>query len=390
VVPAAASPVFAASAIDQSYTADFSFDFVSQDLIAAQTYTAGETGIITAVDLGLQRVDSAGTLAVSIQTTSGGVPTGTVLASATVAQSAVADDGETHVVDVPLTPVLQTLGTTYAIVLAAPAAANDTDWLWTFDSTNGYAGGTALVGNSGTNVWTIKPTDDRTFATWVDTTPCAPGFFSATGFGTCTPADAGHFAAGPGATAQLPCDLGTYQPDPGQPACLPAPVGSYVDVAGATSATPCPDGTTTDAPGATSAAACLVNAPPPTIACSATPKVLWPPNNKLVSVAITVTASTPTFRLVSVTANEGTAADMTGWSIGTADVAGQLRASRSGGGSGRTYSLTYEAASASGQTAQCTATVLVPHDQGARYGLRVPGRAREAPLPGTRGHLGGA
>ena len=114
---------------------------------------------------------------------------------------------------------------------------------------------------------------------------------------------------------------------------------------------------------------------PPTVTCSATPSSLWPPNHKLRDVTTTVTVqdadSGPAgFTLVSVTANEpdnglgdgDTAMDIQGWAIGTNDTAGRLRAERSGLGTGRVYTLTYEGADAARNTAQCTATVTVPHD----------------------------
>lgn len=109
---------------------------------------------------------------------------------------------------------------------------------------------------------------------------------------------------------------------------------------------------------------------PPTVACSASPNVLWPPNNKLVAistkVAVTDTGSGAAgFSLVSVASNEGNvAAEGSGWAIGTADTSGFLQASRLGSGSGRTYTLTYEGRDNAGNKATCSATVAVPHDQG--------------------------
>jgi hypothetical protein len=43
---------------------------------------------------------------------------------------------------------------------------------------------------------------------------------------------------------------------------------------------------------------------------------------------------------------------------------GTLKAWRSGGGTGRTYSMTYTALDLAGNPAACTAIVVVPHDQG--------------------------
>lgn len=109
---------------------------------------------------------------------------------------------------------------------------------------------------------------------------------------------------------------------------------------------------------------------PPTVACSATPNVLWPPNNKLVPVSTQVTVaddgSGPAgFTLVSVASNEGDiASESKGWAPGTPDTSGYLQASRSGSGNGRIYTLTYQGTDNAGNAANCQTTVTVAHDQG--------------------------
>jgi hypothetical protein len=116
---------------------------------------------------------------------------------------------------------------------------------------------------------------------------------------------------------------------------------------------------------------------PPVVTCSASPPSLWPPNHKLVNVTATVhvadAGSGPAgLTLVGATSSEpdngtgdgDTTGDIAGWTIGTADTAGQLRAERSGNGPGRVYTLTYRGRDAAGNTATCAAKVTVPHDQG--------------------------
>jgi hypothetical protein len=115
---------------------------------------------------------------------------------------------------------------------------------------------------------------------------------------------------------------------------------------------------------------------PPAVTCHATPSLLWPPNHKLVEVRISVAVSDALsgpngFRLDSAHSSEPDAGsgdtpdDIQGFSVGTPDVQGLLRAERSGTGNGRLYSLTYSGRDAAGNTALCApAQVAVPHDRG--------------------------
>jgi hypothetical protein len=114
-----------------------------------------------------------------------------------------------------------------------------------------------------------------------------------------------------------------------------------------------------------------VDKTPPTVACSASPNVLWPPNNKLVPVNASVTVSDALsgpagFTLVSVASNEPDSGqgDIQGFAAGTASTNGQLRAQRLGSGNGRVYIFTYSGSDRAGNTTSCTTTVSVPHDQG--------------------------
>jgi hypothetical protein len=115
----------------------------------------------------------------------------------------------------------------------------------------------------------------------------------------------------------------------------------------------------------------------PVVACSNSAPVLSPPNHKLVAIqtAIKLTDNLSGglgFTLLQATSNEpdnglgdgDTANDIQGFTIGTPDASGQLRAERSGGGVGRIYSLLYEGTDRAGNTAACTTLVTVPHNQG--------------------------
>ena len=105
----------------------------------------------------------------------------------------------------------------------------------------------------------------------------------------------------------------------------------------------------------------------------ASPAVLWPPNHKMRSVTVEavlddICDAAPTYRIVGVTSNEpidgkGDGHTEPDWET-TGDYTLNLRAERSGGGTGRIYTITIEAADASGNTSTRTVEVLVPHDQG--------------------------
>jgi hypothetical protein len=115
----------------------------------------------------------------------------------------------------------------------------------------------------------------------------------------------------------------------------------------------------------------LKDTTPPIISGLPAPNsILWPPNNKLVRVAI-VTATDALSGLASfnVTGTSSEPSDpnnpdivITGSGLGPRTV--QLRAQRLGTGKGRTYTLTATASDLAGNTTTVKTTVIVPHDQG--------------------------
>jgi hypothetical protein len=123
-------------------------------------------------------------------------------------------------------------------------------------------------------------------------------------------------------------------------------------------------------PSVTSNTVLVTVEPPPTISLTLSPNELWPPNNKLNTITATVTTTgdcTPlSVQLVSITANESLQpGDVQNASLGTDDPSFDLRATRDGSGTGRMYTATYSVTDAAGNTATASATVTVPHDQGA-------------------------
>ena len=112
------------------------------------------------------------------------------------------------------------------------------------------------------------------------------------------------------------------------------------------------------------------DATPPTITgVTASPTVLWPPNHKMVPVTITVAATddsgpVPTCRIISVTSSEPSDGSGDGhaapdWEI-TGPLTANLRAERSGSGSGRRYTITVECTDSAGNSATASVIVTVP------------------------------
>ena len=119
-----------------------------------------------------------------------------------------------------------------------------------------------------------------------------------------------------------------------------------------------------------------VNAPPDCTEAYADPAVLWPPNHKMVEVHITGVTDPDgdpvTITVTGVAQDEptnglgdgDTSNDISGASLGTDDRSVQVRAERSGTGTGRVYTFVYRVTDSSGNFTDATATVAVPHDMG--------------------------
>jgi predicted outer membrane repeat protein len=115
----------------------------------------------------------------------------------------------------------------------------------------------------------------------------------------------------------------------------------------------------------------VVDTTPPEFEFSVTPTMLWPPDHKMVEITPSWMVSdecdsTPQVSLVNIMANEGddtigdghTSNDI---QIG-ADGSIYLRSERSGTGTDRLYTITYQAVDVCGNTTVRSATVSIPHD----------------------------
>ena len=101
----------------------------------------------------------------------------------------------------------------------------------------------------------------------------------------------------------------------------------------------------------------------PSLTCLPRPSELWPPNGKLTPVSITVELTDSMSGASGFLLTDAPTSDAVDFNVGKPDVAGLLRAERAGNGSDRIYRLTYTGRDVAGNTADCTAVIVVPHDQ---------------------------
>jgi uncharacterized repeat protein (TIGR03803 family) len=175
-------------------------------------------------------------------------------------------------------------------------------------------------------------------------------------------------SSGPTCTADASVDNGSFDPDAGDAITLnQQPPGPYP--LGSTPVTL----TVTDNHGASAsctATVTVMDTTPPTISnTAATPNVLWPANHKMVGVTVSYDATDDCGAVTNalfVTSNElpngsgnGTAPD---WVIEDAHRV-QLRAERSGTGTGRVYTITVISTDNAGNSSTKTITVVVPKNQ---------------------------
>lgn len=104
--------------------------------------------------------------------------------------------------------------------------------------------------------------------------------------------------------------------------------------------------------------------PPVVTAVSATPDRLWPPRNQMIPVRVAVVVTddvdpTPACAIANVASSEPGSGQ---WQI-TGDLTLNLRASRNGAGTGRTYTVSVACSDASGNQSLARTSVTVPHDE---------------------------
>jgi hypothetical protein len=142
-----------------------------------------------------------------------------------------------------------------------------------------------------------------------------------------------------------------------------------------------PDQADSDGNGIGDACESPADVTPPNIGLTVSPDILWPPNHKMVQIAVNLVVTddqdpAPTVELVSITSNEPDETNTFDLNYDTTlgdgnttndivvDQSGNiyLRAERSGLLEGRIYTITYKATDASGNSATAATTVTVPHN----------------------------
>ena len=111
----------------------------------------------------------------------------------------------------------------------------------------------------------------------------------------------------------------------------------------------------------------LDTTPPQIKSIDATPKMLWPPDHRMVPIRLTIDAvdnrdAMPTTRIVAVRSNEPQGRFEPDWEI-TGSLSLNLRAERSESKVGRIYTIVVESKDSSGNAAYASVNVTVPHDR---------------------------
>lgn len=128
-----------------------------------QSFTTGAAVAVTRVTLTLAAGAGApaGDFTVSIRNTTGGIPSGTDLASVTVNANTLGVGANNFDLEIAY-PLLG--ATMYSVIVRHPSGDAGNFWNWTFNNANPYGGGTYLSSADGDVTWVSTPAFDTTFS----------------------------------------------------------------------------------------------------------------------------------------------------------------------------------------------------------------------------------
>jgi len=138
-----------------------------------QTFTAQVTGTLTTVGVGVYS-SGANDVIVELRYTSGGVPTGGVLASATISGGPFAD-GVLHTADFSANHVDIYQGQLYAVTLRAQNSSPNVGVSGSFPACPGGGTEDFVTSNDGGSTWTVFSPMDRSIVYQVKVDPVTPG-----------------------------------------------------------------------------------------------------------------------------------------------------------------------------------------------------------------------
>jgi len=145
-----------------------------------QTFIAGVTGLLVKADITLFCNGCGATppnLTLSLRATSGGLPTGADLATATVPGSTFASGASVTYNATFATPVTVTSGTQYALVLHPVSAPAGSGYFWIRSSPSTYANGSRVLSADSGATWSADTTRDYNFRTYVQVGYAPSGTF---------------------------------------------------------------------------------------------------------------------------------------------------------------------------------------------------------------------
>ncbi|HEU5108002.1 MAG TPA: carboxypeptidase-like regulatory domain-containing protein, partial [Micromonosporaceae bacterium] len=143
-----------------------------------QTFIAAVTGQLVKADIQVFCNGCGATppnLTLSVRATSGGLPTGADLATATIPGSLFASGGTVSATGTFGAPPTLTSGTQYALILRPVAVPAGTGYFWIRSSPSTYANGQRVLSADSGATWTADSTRDYNFKTFMQTGFAASG-----------------------------------------------------------------------------------------------------------------------------------------------------------------------------------------------------------------------